>query len=256
MGNVYGQGRNPLRAAYPKVNVGPRTREQLTRLSRKWKQGEHVLIAGATGSGKTALARHVDQIRLDNGGNVIVFVNKLRPDETIMKEYKGWTRWETFKKNPGIHENRVLLWPRLDKVKGTQNKIHAQRAIFGDACDQLLDIGRWTVHIDEGLYFCDPEFLRLKSELAMLHAQGRSGKLTLITLTQRPSHLPLVLYGSASHAFIGRARERTDSQRLAELGGKTSAKELQGMIDTQGRHDFLWIPVAPDWTPERVNLKE
>lgn len=237
------------------MRVGPRTREQLARLAGVWKQGEHVLISGATGSGKTALARHIDQIRLDKGGFVCVFVAKLKPDQTILDDYKGWTRWDTWKKNPGPHENRVLLWPRTDKAKTLSEKKDLQREIFGNALNQLSDIGKWNVHIDEGLYFCSPQFLGFGDDIAMLHAMGRSSKLTITTLVQRPAHVPLIIYGSASHAFVGRVRDIADKKRLAELGGNMSAKDLAGRIDAQGRHDFLWVPVSPDWQPENVNLK-
>lgn len=237
------------------MKLGPRSHEQLTRLSRTWKQGEHVLINGSTGSGKTALARYVDQIRINNGGHVVVMVCKLSPDPTITKDYAGWTRWKSWKKNPSRHDNKVLLWPDTDKVKGLRNKREMQREVFGEAFDQLGNIGKWNVHVDEGLYVCSPTYLNLGNELAMLHAMGRSSNLTITTLTQRPSHLPLIIYSSASHAFIGRTRESVDVKRLAELGGKYSAKELSARIDSQGRHDFLWVPVATDDEPETVNLK-
>lgn len=215
-----------------------------------------MLISGGTGSGKTVLARAVDQVRLDNNGHVVVFVCKLTPDETIVKDYAGWTRWKRWKKNPGPHENRVLLMPDLEKVKGIENKRLLQKAVFAEAMDALVEAGKWTVHIDEGLYVCDPQFMNLGKELAMMHYMGRSSKLTIVTLTQRPAHLPLVIYSSASHAMIGRNREQADLKRLSELGGKQSAKDLQGMIDQQGRHDFLWVPVAPDWDPETVNTRQ
>lgn len=235
--------------------VGPRTTEQLSRLRREWKQGEHFLISGSTGSGKTALGRHVDQIRIDAGGHVVMFVCKIQPDKTIIDDYKGWTRWKEWKKNPSPHENSVLLWPDTSKAKTLQGKREIQKEVFQSAIDRLGDVGKWTVDFDEGLYMCSPTFMNMADDIAMLHALGRSANLTIITKMQRPSNVPLILYGSASHALIGRTREAVDTKRLSDLGGRTGAKELASRIGAQGRHDFLWVPVAPDWEPETINLR-
>lgn len=234
--------------------LGPVARDQMRRMSSVWKQGEHVIVSGATGSGKTLIGRYIDDIRLQRGGHVVVFICKLLPDETITEEYKGWTRWTKWKKRPNPNDKRILLWPDTSKGKTLREKREIQREVFRDAIDALSKEGKWTVDFDEGLYMCAPEFMNLGQELAMLHALGRSSKLTIITKMQRPSHVPLIIYGSASHAFIGRTREAVDNKRLAELGGKTSAKDLSGMIASQGRHDFTWVPVAPDWDPEPFNL--
>lgn len=236
-------------------NPGPVTAEQLKRLASSWKQGEHVLVSGGTGSGKTAFGRHLDEIRLSKGGHVILFVCKLSPDPTLVEDYKGWTRWTKWRKRPSPHDNKVLLWPDTSKAKTLIEARNIQREVFRDAIDGLSKAGKWTVDFDEGLYMCAPSFMGMADDIAMLHALGRSSKLTLITKMQRPSHVPLILYGSAAHAFVGRTRETSDNKRLAELGGNISAKDLSARIAAQGRHDFLWVPVAPDWDPELVNLR-
>lgn len=226
----------------------------MKRMRQDWKPGEHVLINGSTGSGKTKLARHLDEIRINNGGFVVVMVGKLGKDETISEDYAGWTRWTQWKKNPTRSENRVLLWPDTDKVKTIPEKRRLQQEVFTEAFDGLSNTGNRTLHIDEGLYTCNPSYLNLADHVGMIHAMGRSSKLTIITLTQRPSHLPLIIYSSASHAFVGRIQEASDLKRLSELGGKESAKSLSGRITAQSKHDFTWIPVATDKDPEPLNL--
>lgn len=238
------------------MKIGWRTQHQLKRLGASWEQGQHLIISGDTGSGKTLLGRYIDQLRIDAGGYVVVFVAKPGEDRTVSEDYKGWTKWERWKKNPSPHENRVLLWPDISKAKTTDEIKQIQREVFGEAISALIRVGKWTVDFDEGLYMCSPVYMNMADDVAMLHAIGRSLRLTIVTKMQRPSNVPLIIYGSASNAFIGRTRQDTDLKRLAELGGRVSAKDLQGRISQLGRHDFLWIPVAEDWPAETVNLKK
>jgi len=235
------------------MRLGPVTNEQLSRFGNEWKQGEHVFVSGPTGSGKTTLARQLVERRIDRGGHVVVFVAKPVVDPTIVREYKGWTRWTRMKKR-GVSPNdrRILLWPKVEG-KPASEALPIQREVFAEAFDILSIVGRWTVQVDEGLYNCNPMFLNLAQPLAMGLNIGRSSDLTYITLTQRPSHLPLVCYSSASHAFVGQHREAADLKRIAAMDGINS-RQVTNIISGQGRRDFLWLPIAPGWEPEPVNL--
>ena len=240
------------------MQPGSRTRSQLRRLAQTWKQGEHIFITGPTGSGKTRLAREIVEIRARNGGHVIVLCMKPKEDETITEEYlnRGFVRWKRMRK-PSKRESRIVLWPDVSKAKGNKKAILAiQKRVFAEAFDAINDSGHWTVQVDEGLYACAPEFLNMAGDVGMGHAIGRSGYLTYVTLAQRPSNLPLILYGSASHAFVGRTRELSDQKRLAELGSREGSKALASRISELDRHGFLWVPVAPDWPAEYLNLAE
>lgn len=238
------------------MKMGPRTADLMRRFGNEWKQGQHVVVSGGTGSGKTMLARSILQERIKRGGFVIVFVSKLNPDKTILEQYKGFTRWTEFKKNPGPHESKVLLWPDT-KGKSAREALPIQKKVFGDAFDGLSKVGKWTVLIDEGLYTCAPEFLNLAQPLAMAHALGRSSHLTLITNTQRPSHLPLIIYGSASAAFVAQTPEDVDMRRLANLSARQSSKALGERIKQLPRHEFLFIPCHYDSLDiEQVNFKK
>ena len=239
-----------------KFEIGPASKAQLSTLSRVWKQGQHALVTGGTGSGKTRLARELDEIRIRKGGYVVVFICKLRPDSTITEHYSakdGWVRWKTWKKRPRIDENKILLWPDVEG-KPVRDAVALMGAVFAEALDSISRQGKWTVHIDEGLFMTSPSYLNFGREMGMMYALMRSAKATLITLAQRPAHLPLALYANIDHAFVGRASEPADLKRLANMDSAIPSRELQKTIMALGKHDFLWIRLGEDRKPQTINL--
>jgi energy-coupling factor transporter ATP-binding protein EcfA2 len=221
-----------------------------------WKQGEHVMITGGTGSGKTHLARQLDEIRIRRGSSVIVFVCKLQPDETLETYYNkkdGWVRWTTWKSRPNITETKILFWPKVEGLD-VQEAVHIMKREFERALLEISKDGKWCIHIDEGLFTTSPSYLNLGPLVGSMFNLMRSSKGTMIALAQRPAHMPVSIYANLSHAFVGRASELPDLKRLADLDGMTNSRELQKMIANNGKHDFIWIAVGQDWPPERVNL--
>lgn len=236
------------------MKPGPVTTMQMKRLGATWRQGGHVLITGGTGSGKTLLARQVIEQRLIRDGSVVVFVCKLQPDDTIRDHYKGFVRWKTWKKRPGVHENKVLFWPAVEGLT-PEDAMEVFRREFRKAFNEIGKVGYWCVVVDEGLFVSSPAFLKLGDLLGMMYGLMRSAKGTMVTLAQRPAHLPVAIYANIEHAFVGRASELPDLRRLADLDGPQSSRELRQIIASNDRHDFTWIPVAPGWRPEQVNVR-
>lgn len=235
------------------VTLGPRARGTLSSLSVRWKQSEHVLITGGTGSGKTVLARHLVGIRLSRGGSVVIMLAKLNTDSTITDHFRDFTRWKTWKKRPKAHENKILFWPDVEGKTATEAKA-IMRAEYEYALNEISRVGKWTVIIDEGLFTVSPDGLGQGAIIGALYQLIRSANGTMITLAQRPAHLPLSIYANSTFAFVGQAREQADLKRLANMDVSIPSKQLAEMIAHNGRHDFLLLSTKDDVLPERINI--
>lgn len=233
---------------------GPDFQDAMRTLSSTWKQGEHIGIFGGTGSGKTTLARRIAGIRTARGGAHIVFAFKPFQDETLEKDYAGYVRWDKkYKTSPSVYEDRVLLWPKVGRDSPPEY-LDRQKTVFKDAVGHIYRTGKWCVQIDDANYFSSNKFVGMDKELGMLHMMGRAGKLTMITLGQRPAFLDKSLYDSFSHVFVAQTRERDDATRLSALGGSSSSFERHNALSNLGRFDYLWIPRATGGNDRIINV--
>lgn len=240
--------------ARDEFGLGPVAKMQLARLGLVWGQGEHILVSGGTGSGKTRLTREIVEQRLQRGGHVVMLFGKMQPDETITKYYADFRRWKEWRK-PGVTDRKILLWPEM-KGKTVEEAAEEMHRVFKDALREIGKTGNWTVVIDDGLFITSSAFLNLGNTVAMMHMLIRSANGTLLTLVQRPAHIPVAIYPNITYAFVGRASERNDVMRLAELAGREGSRKLAGIIQGNGTHDFTWITVGKNYTTEQLNLRK
>jgi hypothetical protein len=213
----------------------------------KWSQGDHLVIAGPTKSGKTTLAKSL----LERRGYVIGFGVKAH-DETLEKEYKGWHFVDSIKEVTST-DNRVMLWPRPKRKESGDAWTARQKQAFRDAYNIMLTERGWTIFNDELSYMTDPQYAGLGRQIGQLHFIGRSAGITMVSLAQRPKNIPLAVMSNSSHAYIAQTHLEEDLKRLGDLGGVNRKVLSQAVTALQTRHDFVYQPALGNGRPVIIN---
>jgi len=216
--------------------------------SLQWHQGEHVFIAGPTGSGKSTLVRSI----LDRRGHVLGFGTKVH-DDTIRNEYKDYTFVESMGDIAG-YMNRVILWPRLKRKESGEAYQARQGAVFRNAFDKIFAARGWCIYVDELNYMV--KYFNLSRPIESLHFIGRSSGISMVTLAQRPAYVPLAVVSNASHAYIAQTKLGADAERLADLGNVDPKAITATLASLDDRHDFLYTPTLGTGVPGIVNTRK
>ena len=213
----------------------------LPRFLRGWKQGDHLLFAGPTQSGKSLLAR---EIATKGRKYVVVFGTKARDDTLDGYLAAGFTRidhWPPEKrdfKDQDAGMAHFILWPKVEKL----NDMHRHAAVFSKCLDSIFIDGNWTVVVDETLWFCDKQGLNLGGKLGTMAFGSASNKVTFLFLMQRPAGVPRILWQSCTHALLFHLGVTTDVREMASLGTEPPKAVTQTVQHLKG-HDFLDLPL-------------
>jgi ABC-type dipeptide/oligopeptide/nickel transport system ATPase component len=187
----------------------------------KWKQGEHVIIIGDTGSGKTYLTSKILPIRQH------VMVLRTKPDDI---KFANFRKVDLVRKVGGYFDDngkkvfRFLLDPDYD----------LQQRELSHAFEKAWQEGGWTVAIDETYYAT--QILKLERQINKLLTQGRSKHITVICGMQRPVFISRFAMSQATHAFIFRCEGR-DLKSLADALSPSIIKPVEGLRG----HDFIYF---------------
>lgn len=185
---------------------------------------------GPTGQGKTTLA--LDLLPLRDWS--VILATKPR-DSTLdrLRRDAGYVRVASWPP-PRDGTNRVLLWPRWRGPLDTGRQAVAIRtallSIFGE--------GSWCVFADDVQYLTDR--LRLGPVLTDLWLQARALNVSLVAATQRPRHVPLVMWSQSTHLFLWGTGDDDDLRRLGGFGG-LSSKRIRATVAALPKHDVLYV---------------
>lgn len=210
----------------------------------RWKQGEHVLLAAPSGCGKTTLAAQLVQRR-----NNVVVLNSKPKDPDLLRLYRGYHKISEWP--PDRDDHRILLTPR--RTADLRNAETVQRIAFKECLDSVGVMGGFCVVVDEG-HWC-VQHLRLDREIAILHHQGRSAGISMMTLTQRPAWIPRIIYASSTHAFIGKTRYPEDAKALSGMAGIDAKKVVETLV-SMDKHDMLYINPLGDAETVVINTRK
>lgn len=187
----------------------------------KWKQGEHVIIIGDTGSGKTFLTSKILPLRTH------VMVLRTKPDDI---KFEGFRKVDLLRKVGGYFDDagkkvyKFLLDPDYD----------LQQRELSQAFEKAWREGGWTVAIDETYYAT--QILKLERQINKLLTQGRSKHITVICGMQRPVFISRFAMSQATHAFIFRCEGR-DLKSLADALSPSIIKPVEDLRE----HDFIYF---------------
>ncbi len=216
-----------------------------------WKQGQHVLTVGGTGTGKSTVAGQFLNLR----AQVAVCVSKGMDPIFEQLPYSEYERIKTW--NPG-RKTKVLVWPEAKRTLAETRK-HKHDVFIEMFDDILLRRGNWCIDVDEEHYMSST--LGLRDEITDILEQGRSAGISMWNNTQRPSDIPLATYVNSSHAFLFQSQERYDADRLGRMVNKHSnAKEMMynlDLLDSMETHEFVYLDKTGKLPPVRsIIVKE
>lgn len=209
-----------------------------------WRQGEHVTLAGGTGSGKTTFARQL----LPRRRFVVVMATKAEDsslyDPLTEMGFKIRSSWDP---EPETTPWVIFKPPLVGGVDGKD----AQREAFRAALIDIFDEGRWCVYCDEVRYLT--EFLNLKTEMELLWLQGRSLGISVVAATQRPVSIPILAF-EAQHLFVWRFSHKPDIDTISHFTG-TLSPVVRQTVPRLPKHEVLHV--QPEYgTAERTKLPE
>lgn len=195
-----------------------------------WRQGEHIVVVGETGTGKTTLIRDVMPLR-----DWVVVVAVKRRDDTL-DTFKGYTRCKDWP--PPLNVRRAILDARPRRLGDRASQAKLVRKMM----DHLFFAGGWAADFDDAGFIMHS--LGLKDDFVTLLNQGRSLGLSIVSTMTRPSSatagVPLEAFSQVRHTILFPTGDGGEYRRMAQLA-RMPEKELTTVMRDLGDHDFIAV---------------
>lgn len=205
------------------------------------KQGEHVAIVGPTGSGKTVLGIELcriigSRIAEDKRPSRVTILQFKPRDDTLKMLIPDWPVIKEWP--PSYGQEHCIVWPR-SKTPSKAARLH--RAVFLPLIDTIYNEGSQTIYVPEAAYFERPlpKGLGMAPTMENLWSTARSLKLTVVSDTQRPTHVTRLMWSEPAWLMIYPPDDEEDLKRVAQLSGEKVA--VLNIVPRLGEHEFLCV---------------
>lgn len=176
--------------------------KQKLKNSREIEDGQHVFIAGMTGSGKTVLAKYY----LAGEENVIIFDTKATfTYEDIIPNIPIFDNLNDLMK---FKEGKAIYRPRFQELNNE---------FYETFFNWIYQRRNTIVLVDELMSFTTQTYL--PEGLKAILTRGRERHTSAWCCTQRPATIPIVCMSEATHYFIFRLNVFADRERLKKSIG-------------------------------------
>ncbi len=215
-------------------------------LRRNVKAGEHAVLVGSTGSGKSYLARKVVPLF---GANIVILDGKGGDDPSLkIPGFKTITSWPP--KGESWEVTRSLVTgnaPRPQRVLLTRpindaDDFPAMRAVFERCLRDLFPRKHdrvYALYVDEMQIIADPrEGMGLGKYIGPLLRTKRYHGMSVVTSTQYPTWIPKSSYRESTHRWLFPIRDEESQEGLGRIAG--NRKMLVPILNSLSRYEFLY----------------
>jgi hypothetical protein len=234
-----------------RISTAPERIESFPRdefIDERWdyRAGEHVTFIAPTQWGKTTLAKQLLDATATKKLQAVILV--IKPRDGVVRQ---WTRQDRYKLirtwPPGpiarfSEPHGYILWPKPTYDPKIDDDVYARE--FRKAIIACYKKGDKILFADEVWGLTEPH-VGLGHELTTVWTRGASDDHPILGCglwgaTQRPAWVPVVMYGSASHLFLGRIADEKDRKRFREIGG-IDPEFVEYHVMRLGQNEFLYI---------------
>src|SRR6267378_7591578 len=215
-------------------------------LRRHVKAGEHAVIIGSTGSGKSWLAREVVPLF---GRNVVVLDGKGGDDPSLrFPGFRTLNRWP-----PPVESfhpiSRHVFGREPAPVRVLVTRPVRSYAAFPEMRDLFATVLRdlmprkgrrvYALYVDEMQIIADPrEGMGLGHLIGPLLRTKRYHGMSVVTATQYPTWIPKSSYRETTHRWFFPIEDEESSRRLGEISGHR--RGVIPVLERLRRHEFLY----------------
>jgi hypothetical protein len=215
-------------------------------LRRNVKAGEHAVIVGSTGSGKSYLAREVVPMF---GRNIVILDGKGGDDPSL--KIPGFThvyKWPPPDERWGAVRGMVTgekqgpIRVLLTRPIKTADDFAHMRILFEQALRDLFPRkGKkvFALYVDEMQIIADPrEGMGLGRYIGPLLRTKRYHGMSVVTATQYPTWIPKSSYRESTHRWLFPIRDEESQEGLGRIAG--NRKLIIPILDSLKRYEFLY----------------